>query len=102
MGKLVRLSVVVENGKRDAAKKTRSVLFQCARGAAEEHGGDIAGFALVTWNREGIVRSAFNTPPWSPIGIRLVPAVVHDALQQQVAVHLTDAGFRTTFEPDAS
>ena len=47
------LREVIDANRRDGAKQTRGHLFEKSRMAVEEMGDDIAGFALVVWDREG-------------------------------------------------
>lgn len=47
-------------------------------------GDPIAGYALVVWHMNG----TFSTAHWAargPIGRSMVPAIVHDALQQRIS-----------------
>ena len=53
----------------------------------DQMGDNIAGFALVTWDREGSLRSAYDTS-YGPIGPALVPTLSADALNRHVAVML--------------
>ena len=58
--------------------------------AADEHGVGLAGFALVTWDMSGDVRSAFEAN-YGPVRPGLMPAVVHDALNRHLAVALAQS-----------
>jgi len=56
----------------------------------DQCGEDIAGFALVVWDKEGGMRTAYDTTR-GPIRAALVPTLVADALNRHVAVMLAAA-----------
>lgn len=63
----------------------RRNLFHSCRKALEEAGDDLAGFALVTWTRDGDMHSAYDARH-GPIRDALVPTLASDALNRHVAV----------------
>jgi hypothetical protein len=71
----------------DRAKKVRRILGRCVKSAIDAHGGDIAGFALVSWDMRGNARSAILDNV-GPVAMALVPTYVHDALNRHVAIEL--------------
>lgn len=83
---IVRHLVEVLSANRKAhAKDIRRKLFGEVRIAMAEMGEDFAGYAVVTWDREGNLRSAYDTSG-GPIRAPLVPTLVADALNRHVAV----------------
>ena len=72
-------------------KRLRRILGRSVRSALS---GEIAGFALVTWDARGDAHTSYCVDS-GPVGHRLMPAFVHDALQQHVAVTLSQEA-RTT------
>jgi len=52
---------------------------------------DMAGYALVVWDKTGDMRSAYNASQ-GPIGPALVPTLVSDSLNRHVAVMLARSG----------
>ena len=85
--KLVRLSIASSEHKANEAREIRASLFGRCRAAIDHLGDDIAGFAVVVWDRRGDLRSAYDTTR-GPIGPALVPTLVADALNRHVAVML--------------
>lgn len=73
-----------------AAKELRATLFQRCRAAIEQMGDDISGFALVVWDKEGHMRSAYDASS-GPIRAPLVPTLAADALNRHVAVMISSA-----------
>jgi hypothetical protein len=71
------------------AKNVRESLFQRCRAACDQVGDDIAGFALVVWDKRGDMRTAYDAER-GPIGPALVPTLVSDALNRHVAVKLAE------------
>jgi hypothetical protein len=63
-----------------------SLLARC-RAAIDQVGDGIAGFAIVVWDRNGDLRSAYDTS-LGPIGPALVPTLTADAFNRHVAVML--------------
>lgn len=75
---------------RDAKRKARSVwdgIFRRARAAADQMGDDLAGFALIVWDRHGDMRTSYDTR-FGPIRDAIVPTLASDALNRHVAVML--------------
>lgn len=73
--------------RRDVATSIRRNLFRHCRTALDEHGDDLAGYALVTWTRDGALHSAMDARH-GPIREALVPTLVGDALNRHVAVQI--------------
>ena len=91
MSKLpVVLSVVVNETKKEGARKSRAALFKSCRAAIDQMQDDIAGFALVVWDDEGNLRSSYDASR-GPIRPPLVPTLAADALNRHVAVMLAAA-----------
>jgi hypothetical protein len=79
------LTAVADDRRAEQARQLRSTLFQHARVATAQMGEGIGGFALVVWDREGNLRSAYDTSH-GPIRAPLLPRLVADALNRHVAV----------------
>ena len=90
MSQVTRLREVSDERRTSAAKELRGALFQRCRAAIEQMGDDISGFALVVWDREGNLRSAYDASN-GPIRAPLVPTLAADALNRHVAVMLSAA-----------
>lgn len=69
----------------DAARLQEELLEKCQE--AIDQLEDVAGFALVVWNKNGDMRTAYNAEH-GPIGPALVPTLAADALNRHVAVVL--------------
>lgn len=89
MGKPVVLHQHRSERRKREAQAVKECLFARARAAADQMGDDIAGFALVVWDRSGDLRSAYETT-YGPIRPALVPTLVSDALNRHVAVVLAE------------
>lgn len=89
MTKAVRLDEIANERRQRDAKTIRERLFSACRNAIDEQGDDLAGFALVVWDREGDLRSAYDARH-GPIGPYLVPTLVSDALNRHLAVMLAE------------
>jgi hypothetical protein len=81
------------NRKSSQPRKTRpeslcNQLGRC-RAAVDQLGDDISGFAIVVWDKQGDLRSAYDATR-GPIGPALVPTLVLDALNRHVAVKLAE------------
>jgi hypothetical protein len=85
--KVAKFLEVVADGKRSAAKSVRERLFGSCRKAVQDAGHELAGYALVTWTRDGDIHSAYDTR-FGPIRSALVPTLIADALNRHVAVTL--------------
>jgi len=85
MARPVSLCDVAAKAKREAAKDVRATMFARCRAALDQFGDDVAGFALVVWDRGGDLRSAYETSI-GPIRAALVPTLAADALNRHVAV----------------
>jgi hypothetical protein len=89
MAKPVRLKEVRNEQRRYAGKDMRKSLFERCRAAADQLGDEISGFAIVVWDKQGDLRSAYDATR-GPIGPALVPTLVSDALNRHVAVKLAE------------
>ena len=67
------------------AKALRRKLFQKCGTGAEFVGDEIAGFALVIWDRNGDLWTSYDAQT-GIVGPALMPTLVHDALNRHVAV----------------
>jgi hypothetical protein len=85
MAQQVSLFDAAASAKRAAAKDVRATMFARCRAALDQFGDDVAGFALVVWDRSGDLRSAYETSI-GPIRPALVPTLAADALNRHVAV----------------
>jgi hypothetical protein len=89
MTKPVQLSEARDEQRRAAGRDMRQSLFERCRAAADQLGDNISGFALVVWDNQGDLRSAYDATR-GPIGPALVPTLVSDALNRHVAVKLAE------------
>ena len=89
--KIVRLSVIRNERKASEAKNIRTSLFRSAKNASEYHRDDLSGFALITWNRTGEMRTALN-PGYGPLAWARMPSECHEALNRHVAADLMQNG----------
>jgi hypothetical protein len=85
----VPLKVIVDKRRQEDGRDMRQDLFRRCRAAADQMGDDISGFAVVVWDHQGDMRTAYNTTR-GPIGPALVPTLVSDALNRHVAVKLAE------------
>lgn len=83
------LREIANEQRRQEARETRRALFTRCRAAIDQMGDDIAGFALVVWDREGYLRSAYEAER-GPIRAPLVPTLAADALNRHLAVMLAE------------
>jgi hypothetical protein len=90
MSDLIHLREVANSQRATTARELRAALFQRCRAAIEQMGDDVSGFALVVWDREGHMRSAYDATN-GPIRAPLVPTLVADALNRHVAVKIAVA-----------
>lgn len=88
----IRLQAVAAARDGDEAKARRAELYRQCRQLLSRADGQIAGFALVLWDREGNLWSAYEASGKGPIGPALVPTLVSDALNRHVAVDLVRYG----------
>ncbi len=65
------------------------LLGKCAA-AIDAMGDAVAGFALVVWDKNGEMRTAYDASK-GPIGPALLPTLASDALNRHVAVMLARA-----------
>jgi hypothetical protein len=83
------LKLVADEQRRMAGRDMRQALFERCRAAIDQLGDDISGFAIVVWDKQGDLRSAYDATR-GPIGPALVPTLVSDALNRHVAVKLAE------------
>lgn len=88
-GRVRKLTEVVSDRRSGEAREIRRALFARCREAIDQMGDDIAGFALVVWDREGYLRSAYDATR-GPIRAPLVPTLAADALNRHLAVTLAE------------
>jgi hypothetical protein len=89
MKKTAILNEVRNEQRRHAGKDMRKSLFARCRAAVDQLGDEISGFAIVVWDKQGDLRSAYDATR-GPIGPALVPTLVSDALNRHVAVKLAE------------
>jgi hypothetical protein len=85
----VRLEQIKNKERQEGARATRRHLFERCRAAADQMGDDIAGFALVVWDQEGYLRSAYEAIR-GPIRAPPVPTLAADALNRHLAVAIAE------------
>lgn len=90
MTKVTSLKIVSDAQRKAHAQEIRAGLFQRCRAAIDQLGDDVAGFALVVWDNEGNMRSAYDASR-GPIRATLVPTLAGDALNRHVAVMISAA-----------
>ena len=83
--KLVSLKLVANNQRQKKARNVRQELFGQCRSIVDQLGDDVSGFALVVWDREGELRSAYYTGN-GPLRPALIPTLVGDALNRHVTL----------------
>lgn len=91
----VVLKTIVNQQQRAAEREARRALFKRCREAIDQLDGEIAGFAVVVWDKQGNLQSAYDAAR-GPIGPALVPTLVSDALNRHVAVKLAEERLATT------
>lgn len=69
------------------AELARVDLMEKCEAAIDAVGNDVAGFALIVWNRDGEMRTVYDASK-GPIGPALLPTLASDALNRHVAVML--------------
>lgn len=102
--KIIRLVQARNERKAAEARNVRENMFAGARAAAADHGDDIAGFALVSWRRDGGMHTSIFTG-YGPVADSMVPMQVHDALQRHLTIEIAERAAITSpfdYEPDAS
>lgn len=78
-------NIRVIDPKRDRLSRPRRWFLDSVR---EAMGREIAGYAIVTWDRDNSV--ATYMLPSDFIGRRILPSIVHDALQQHVTMMMAE------------
>lgn len=86
MARPVKLATVRSEKRHSEAKAMRSEMYHHIGSAVRDAGDDIAGYALVIWDREGYNWSSLRSG--GPVKSRLVSAFVGDALNQHVTCDL--------------
>lgn len=71
------------------AREMRSDLFKAARGMLRQAGDDIAGYALIVWDKDGDTGSKYKRIG-GPIGRRAIPLHAANVLNQHVAADMAD------------
>lgn len=84
MGRVVRLSAIVSDRKTKAAKQTRRGLFSDVRTLSELPADDIDGYAVVVWDRKGLMHSAYHTGEGAIVSSTM-PTLVKDRLNRHLA-----------------
>lgn len=87
MGRPIKLSVVRSERQRSEAKEIRRSLYHHIGEVVRGAGDEIAGFAVVVWDKRGGNWSTLKGG--GPIMTRLAPSFVRDSLNQHVAVNMT-------------
>src|SRR3954465_15564828 len=88
-GRVHKPTELVSEQRSEEAREIRRALFARCRAAIDQMGDDIAGFALVVWDREGYLRSAYDATR-GPIRAPLVPTLAADPLNRHLAVMLAE------------
>jgi hypothetical protein len=70
-----------------AARALRADLYARCRSILAELGDEVSGFALVVWDREGELRSAYDTG-YGPLRPAIIPTLASDALNRHVALDM--------------
>lgn len=86
MPRPVKLSLVRDERREKHAKEFRKDMFNGIRDIVKDAGNDIAGYAVVVWNKDGANWSTLK--PGGPVQSRLTPTFVGDALTQHVTCDL--------------
>lgn len=85
----VKLSVVRNEKKRAASKDFRKRLFERVREVTTNHGEEIAGFALVTWDSRGQIYSVVR--PGGAFPKRFVSGMVSAVLIQHDSADVAES-----------
>ena len=84
------LRVVQDARRREEARDIRAALFAQCRSILDQLGDNVSGFALVIWDRQGDLRSSYDTG-YGPIGPALIPTLAGDALNRHVTLDMAPA-----------
>jgi len=84
---ILALSNIIAERKESEAKNSRRALFDACRLLLTELDGDVAGYAIVAWSKDGELRSAYGAGQ-GPIKAALVPTLAGDALNRHVALDM--------------
>jgi hypothetical protein len=84
--------------KSERTRSVRKILIRCLRHQLQGHGGNLAGFALVTWDMCANAETAFLTG--GHVSRSLVPAFTSDALNRHIAVELAQDRQTMIIPPD--
>lgn len=90
MVRTVRLEVVRNDRKRQAAKRFRTKFFKEARSAIHAV-EEPAGFAFVVWDQKGSCATEMYPGERPPIGMSMLPDYCKDALNRYLASMLVDS-----------
>lgn len=85
--RIFSLRLAHESRQNEEAKDVRKALFGQCREILAQLGEDVAGFALVVWNRDGELRTGYDTG-YGPIRPPLVPTLAGDALNRHVTLDM--------------
>jgi hypothetical protein len=78
---------VADTRRRDEARQFRARLFAQCRQIIGDLGEDASGFAMVVWDRNGELRSAYDTGH-GPLRPGIIPTLAGDALNRHVALDM--------------
>ncbi len=94
----VKLSVVRSERKRDAAKAIRKRLFMRVREVTADHGDDMVGYALVTWDTRGRLYSVVN--PGGAFPKRFVSGMASAVLLQHDSADVAEGEIHKMLWPE--
>jgi len=83
--KPIPLQLVANDQRRQKARDVKAELFGQCRSIVDQLGDDVSGFALVVWDRQGELRSAYCAG-YGPLRPALIPTLVGDALNRHVTL----------------
>lgn len=79
-------NIRVIDPKKDRLRAPRYHLIRSVKNALKN--GEVAGYALVVWDREGYCASYVRTS--ERVSQRILPAIAHDALQQHTVLDMLE------------
>ena len=85
-----RLQAIANDRRHQEARDVRSALFEQCKSVLAQLGDEVSGFALVVWDRQGDLRSAYDTG-YGPLRPALIPTLVGDALNRHVTLDMAPA-----------
>lgn len=83
-----------------ALARRRRIMGRALRAALDTHGSELAGFALVSWDRRGGAHTTYLAQD-GMVSESLMPTLVHDALNRHVAVVLAEREASRPLDDDA-